>query len=542
MSGTNSYVALLSGSTATTDLSTSMSNSIELTQDLPSISKNDMSASSSNTPLDTPTNDVSDIIKPQRRSSSSSIDLEEVDIDGDEMMDYEDNNPLLPEGRGFGPNQALEDLATETGKSNLKMAFMNMANSIIGAGIIGQPYAIRQSGLVGGLFLLVSLTVVIDWTIRLMVINAKMSGTDTFQATVKHCFGKFGLITISLAQGAFAFGGSMAFCVIIGDTIPHVVSALFPGLASIPILNLLVKRNPVIIICTTFISYPLALNNDISKLAKASALALVSMLIIVLTVVIKGPQLPASSKGQLSLPLLTVNSGLLQGVGVISFAFVCHHNSLLIYDSLKKPTMDRFAMVTHWSTGVSMVACITMGLGGFLIFKDKTKGNILNNFPPDDVLANIARFCFGLNMLTTLPLEIFVCREVILNYFYPPSPEDAIRDDDNHNSQHEENTSLFVLNRHFVVTTVLVFCAMTVSLFTCNLGVILEIVGSTSACVMAYVLPPMCFIKLTSNKNLRNVLPSYICVAFGIIVMIISTVQSIVKIVSGGDGNEQHCV
>ena len=27
--------------------------------------------------------------------------------------------------------------------------------------------------------------------------------------------------------------------------------------------------------------------------------------------------------------------------------------------------------------------------------------------------------CFGLNMLTTLPLEAFVCREVMTNYYFP---------------------------------------------------------------------------------------------------------------------------
>jgi hypothetical protein len=30
----------------------------------------------------------------------------------------------------------------------------------------------------------------------------------------------------------------------------------------------------------------------------------------------------------------------------------------------------------------------------------------------DDTIINVARFCFGLNMFTTLPLELFVCREV----------------------------------------------------------------------------------------------------------------------------------
>ena len=97
-------------------------------------------------------------------------------------------------------------------------------------------------------------------------------------------------------------------------------------------------------------------------------------------------------------------------VGVISFAFVCHHNSLLIYGSLRTPTMDRFARVTHYSTAISMVACLSMALGGYVTFGDMTKGNVLNNFPTDNIMVNIARLCFGLNMITTLPLECFVCR------------------------------------------------------------------------------------------------------------------------------------
>ena len=71
-----------------------------------------------------------------------------------------------------------------------------------GAGIIGQPYALRQAGLVTGLILLVSLTITVDWTIRLIVVNSKLSGANSFQATVEYCFGQPGLIAISLAQWA----------------------------------------------------------------------------------------------------------------------------------------------------------------------------------------------------------------------------------------------------------------------------------------------------------------------------------------------------
>lgn len=77
--------------------------------------------------------------------------------------------------------------------------------------------------------------------------------------------------------------------------------------------------------------------------------------------------------------------------------------------------------MTHISTAVSLVACVAMALSGFLVFTDKTQANILNNFPQTDLLINVARLCFGLNMFTTLPLEVFVCREVGVPFILLPA-------------------------------------------------------------------------------------------------------------------------
>jgi sodium-coupled neutral amino acid transporter 11 len=153
-------------------------------------------------------------------------------------------------------------------KSGLRSAFMNMANSIIGAGIIGQPYALRQAGLLVGIILLIVLTITVDWTIRLIVINSKLSGSNSFQGTVEHCFGKTGLIAISIAQWAFAFGGMVAFGIIVGDSIPHVFAAVWPGLENTPVLWLLTNRRAVIVIFILGISYPLSLYRDIAKVRK----------------------------------------------------------------------------------------------------------------------------------------------------------------------------------------------------------------------------------------------------------------------------------
>lgn len=233
-------------------------------------------------------------------------------------------------------------------KSGLQSAFMNMANSIIGAGIIGQPYAFKDAGLIAGIVLLVGLTIVVDWTIRLIVINSKLSGASSFQGTVEHCFGKTGLVAISIAQWAFAFGGMVAFGVIVGDSIPPVFRAIWPNLHEMPVLHFLGDRRVVIVIFILGISYPLTLYRDIAKvcipvwgkahrgraslcdvdepalmgvmqLAKASTLALISMSIIISTVVIQGALTPLADRGSFTTPLLTINDGIFQAVGVISF-------------------------------------------------------------------------------------------------------------------------------------------------------------------------------------------------------------------------------
>jgi sodium-coupled neutral amino acid transporter 11 len=151
-----------------------------------------------------------------------------------------------------------------------------------------------------------------------------------------------------------------------------------------------------------------------------------------------------------------------------------------------------------------------MAVTGFLTFGTMTQGNVLNNFPRDNVMVNIARFCFGLNMLTTLPLEAFVCREVMFHYFFEGQ---AI------------STPL-----HFTVSTALVVCSMLISLMVCDLGAVFELIGATSACALAYILPPLCYIKL--SKRSWKTIPAVACVVFGFSVMGISVVQAVVKLIS----------
>ena len=92
-------------------------------------------------------------------------------------------------------------------------------------------------------------------------------------------------------------------------------------------------------------------------------------------------------------------------------------------------------------------------------------------------------------------------------------------------------------NRHLIFTTSLVVTAMTLSLLTCDLGAVFELIGATSACALAYILPPLCYLKLSTRS--WKTIPACLCVAFGTIVMAISLVQSTAKLVRSKSSAEK---
>lgn len=123
--------------------------------------------------------------------------------------------------------------------------------------------------------------------------------------------------------------GMCAYNVIVGDTLPHVLRHIFPSLnpSDDPLMELqwmswlhfFTSRRMLTLLSTVFITYPLCLYRDISKLAKASAIALIALLVIVLVMAIEAPLVPNSIKGNEELRWNFISSGWVQSIGVISF-------------------------------------------------------------------------------------------------------------------------------------------------------------------------------------------------------------------------------
>ncbi len=76
---------------------------------------------------------------------------------------------------------------------------------------------------------------------------------------------------------------------------------------------------------------------------------------------------------------------------------------------------------------------------------------------------------------------------------------------------------------------------------TCDLGVTLEITGGISATALAYIFPAACFLKLSGARDLRTTLPSYVCAAFGVVVLVLSLALALGKAWTP-DGEARICM
>jgi len=296
-------------------------------------------------------------------------------------------------------------------KTNVFGAFSNFLNSIVGAGIIGMPYAMRHCGLVMGLFLLIFVGFLTDISVRMMVEMGIDLECMNYEHLAKKIFGQRGYTVITVFMFFIAFGAMIAYCIIIGDVVPAIMG--WEETAEV--------RAGSMIVCSLLVMYPLALLKDMSSLAFTSTASVVADMILVCIVVAKAPigdaVEAAGGFGAVLGSSIIRPKTLFSGLGAISFAFICHHSSFIVANSLENPTKERWAKVTHMSVGAACVMCVFLGVFGYLGFLDETVGDVLNNFDDSNIMT-AARVMLGLTMFFTYPMESFVARHCVVALVY----------------------------------------------------------------------------------------------------------------------------
>jgi len=262
--------------------------------------------------------------------------------------------------------------------------------------------------------LIVLVGIATDYSVRIIVFEAVRHKQLDYEALALQAFGRKGFLAVLASMFLFAFGGLLTYTIILADDI-SVVAAVWSGQDSTPWV-----RRGVILVASVFVLLPLSLVRNMSSLARTSGVSLVAVATVVIVVLIRAgtsppdAELPAPGSDDEVLALFAPR--FFPALGAICFAFVCHHSSMVVFNSLKpKHTNQRtWACVTHTSIATAVSSCVILSVAGYATFGGLTDANLLNNYAAGDQLVNVTRVVFALTMLLTYPMEMFVARHCVL--------------------------------------------------------------------------------------------------------------------------------
>jgi len=400
-------------------------------------------------------------------------------------------------------------------RSQISGACSNLVNSIVGAGIIGIPFALQQSGLVSGIVLLLVVGFLTDKSLRMMVDLATSSpllkgrGVWTYDDLLRLPFGPKGRQFVLCSMFVTAYGAMVAYLLIIKDTLPVVWGLVDDGDASV---GGFVERELIMLVTSVCVVVPLSMQRDFSSLSFTSTISVVADLLLVAFVAVYSPigESLAQNGGLSSVVQNSIiHPGFFIGFGVLTVAMCCQHSAFIVAASLDNPTPKRWSVVTAFSLSVSVVSCLILGVAGYLGFLDETSGDVLNNFGLTSS-ANFARALLALTMFFTYPMEAFVARHVLVQLFWNGDLDGYTLEmtvdptTGAETTTERKMTRCGCLNRRHQVTLLIYVLTLLPALVLDDLGPVLSITGSIGGCCLAYIGPGLAYIGVFGEDFLER--------------------------------------
>ena len=382
----------------------------------------------------------------------------------------------MDEGDGYDEEHGLYG-PFEPGTSTISQGVFNMTNTVVGAGIIGLPFALKEAGFWAGIGALIAMAVMTEMSLKLLMRSAIRARCDTYEALASAAFGRAGFWVVSMARFLFSGGAMLAFLMILADTVTSVVAAYSSDVDSDAL------RRWVILGASFAAILPIVLLRDVTSLSRFSLLSISTVAVMELVVLGQlghshfyyaescSPR-DAGTCAQVynttedtPPPSATVfeGGGFAPALAIFAFAFTCHGSSFIILSSLKEPSYANWCFITRRSLVIAVVLCMLMAVPGYMVFRDKTDPNLLNNYPGDDTVMNVVRSLYAFTMVLTFPMCFNVCRAVLNTVCFGMNAESSVD---------------MPLTRHLGLTIPMFLVTVGLALLVKSLGVVLELTGA----------------------------------------------------------------
>jgi len=477
---------------------------------------------------------------PQERPVINSLNYPQNSQEQDNHPDYDPYYEQYEELPEDGDGQNLDP--KKKGKDSSKTAGSQIANTIMGAGILSIPIIMRYLGILLGTIFIIFLALSTIYSVYILIRCHEITGKNGYSMFGKITMGKFGSMLIKIIIIINNLGLCIAYFRIFGEVVQTIVQAwVSPN--SFWATN---WNNFIYILMCSFVMIFFIFIKNISALKKVAYLGVFAVLVFTISLSVllfyKSAQneLESYPGWDFMVPHCSFYEAF-HAIPTVFLAFLFQFNVFPIYLSLKHRNMETMMKATKAGVGYSLINFLIVGIVGFLLYGLDMEDTILNSLSEDmtnnrngstfvKVLIIIICISFVTTCLTSFPILFLSLRENYVNSILfcfknccrKKSDEDKVKI--NQGIYEKKTRYKYISDKVLVIITiVLYFLIVAIAIVMPKLKLIFSIVGATAGTFIAFILPNLFYIRICkiSGKSYNIVLP-LIFFCLGIFFLIIS--------------------
>lgn len=319
-----------------------------------------------------------------------------------------------------------------------------LLNTMIGSGILNQPFVFKQAGIIGGLvgFLI---TTIATWTGLLCLTAAGIQeNVLEYSGLAKRAFNKNGELMVDTAIIVLTFGSQLGYILVVGTLLSDLLGSW--GCESV-VCN---EMFTTIIAVSVFVT-PVCMYRHFGHLAFLSLFSIATIVAVLLLVFIAGPAKHVIDNRSSNYRLFNL-SGMLSSTGSIVFSMECCSANFQAFISTERKSrnMPTWRIVTGTAVFAGAIMCASMGLVGYLSFGSDTEGEILDNFGQH--AYDVFKLMVVIHLILYIPVNFVIMRYSIVKVMFGTRSE------------------LLPLATHTIVTLVLLVGTTAIVLLLLGLG------------------------------------------------------------------------
>ncbi|CAE7691914.1 AVT6 [Symbiodinium pilosum] len=295
-----------------------------------------------------------------------------------------------------------------------------LANTLLGVGILGLPWAIAAVGLALGIFMLLGAGACAALALHLLsslamdLVDGRKDAIDiTFYSVciaVAPCARHWVDVTIAIK----CFGVATSYLQVIGQLGPSVVGDMMQLLGWDVRSKSEDLRLALIGCVVVFIIGPVVFHKTITKTALKNMVAIFSWLYVSALMAGYAALFRCSHPTwQVSPPADLTFVQFASVLPVFIFSFTCHQNLFPIASELKDRSLERLDRVLICAISTGLVIFAAAGFSGYLTFGQEVHANFLEDLPPNGLIL-LGKCLVLLAVIFTYPLQLHPCRRSLM--------------------------------------------------------------------------------------------------------------------------------